>query len=136
MKLKLRDLWQAKFVFEKFFNKGYDDIKLSYALSKMAKKVNAEIDEIDKARLELVKKHAEKDEKGNPKIDMGRFVLKNQERFNKEFADLLETEIEIDIWQIPWRAVEEVKLTPNEFTIISGFVKIEEETPPKTKKVK
>ena len=130
MKIQLKQIWIARGVFAKLFNAEFSDIKLSYALSKIAKKINSEIEEIERARISLIKKYAEKDEKGNPKIEGGQFVLKDfvlkdQEKFIKEFEKFLETEIELDVWQIPWEAMEEVKLSPNEFLAVSEFTKIE-----------
>jgi len=123
MKVKLLDLWSARFAFIKIFNSQFDDAKLSYILSKIAKKINSELEDIDKERLKIVEKYADKDERGKNKITSdNRILLKDNEAFNKEWLDFLETEIELDVWLIPWKAIEIVKPIPNEMIALEKFM--------------
>jgi len=123
MKVKLLDLWNARFAFIKIFNFQFDDAKLSYILSRIAKKINSELEDIDKERLKIVEKYADKDERGKNKITPdNRILLKDNEAFNKEWLDFLETEIELDVWLIPWKAIEIVKPIPNEMIALEKFM--------------
>ena len=123
MKVKLLDLWSARFAFIKIFNFQFDDAKLSYILSRIAKKINSELEDIDKERLKIVEKYADKDERGKNKITSdNRILLKDNEAFNKEWLDFLETEIELDVWLIPWKAIEIVKPIPNEMIALEKFM--------------
>jgi len=80
-------------------------VKFSYAMAKNAVIVEREIIAIKESlkpsdefikyegeRIELAKKHSEKDEKGKPKIitenDRERFVIKDDKKFQKEFKAL------------------------------------------------
>ena len=123
MKIKLLDLWSARFAFIKIFNFQFDDAKLSYILSRIAKKINSEIEDIDIQRMNIAQKHAEKDEKGQPKVKDAQFIIADLNKFNEEFADFLKTEVELDIWQIPFSAIKIVKPTPNEMILLELFVK-------------
>lgn len=58
-------------------------------------------DEMEKSRLEICKKFADKDKKGEPKIVDNKFVFstKNQEEFSNEIDSLFNEEITIDVPQ-------------------------------------
>lgn len=76
-------------------------VKFAYAVSKNLGLLKPEIVALDKSlepspeftkydelRVELAKKHAKKDDKGNPIIENARYVLENEEEFNKEWEAL------------------------------------------------
>lgn len=118
--------------------------KFSYAVAMNITRLKPEVDSImasnkqrddfsayDKERIELAKKHAEKDSSGRPIIIGNSYKLENQEEFQKEFTELkekhkeaidyreqqnkeldelLETETVIDLYKI---GIEEV---PEEIT--------------------
>jgi hypothetical protein len=121
MKTKIETIWLASIAFAKLFNAEYDDVKLSYSLSKMAKKINAEIKEINEVRKKLLDKYAVKEGK-RVKVEGNNIVLKNPEAFEKDWLELMDTETEIDVWEIPFEAVEQAKLTPNEISRVEDFL--------------
>lgn len=139
MKCQLKVLWRAQQAFKKVFDYTYDDPKLSYALSKIAKKLNSEIEEIDLERSKLVSKYTKKDEEGKPitntilnpqtRQPFTQIELTDMEAFNKDFQKLLEAETEFDIWQIPFKVLEIVKITPNENALIMDFIEELKEEP-------
>ena len=56
---------------------------------------------IEESRVNILKNYAEKDEKGNPIIENGCYQLgDSQSDFNKEYQDYLETDIDIETYQI------------------------------------
>jgi hypothetical protein len=60
------------------------------SLSK-AQESSKEFVEYDNARIELAKKHAKKDDKGEPVVEKNSYVIENQEAFDKEFETLKKT---------------------------------------------
>lgn len=74
--------------------------KTSYWLARYMERIKSEIKIIEKERMKLIKKYAEKDKDGNPKLIEGKnnfdISKKNRDAFEKEYAELGEVEIEID----------------------------------------
>jgi hypothetical protein len=124
MKIKLSVLWQGVTAFSKIFNTSYDDVKLSYSIAKIAKKVNSEIADINKQRQALLNKYGEKDEEGKLRFsrDGASCSLKNPKAFEDEWNSLMEVETDIDVWEIPAEAVGIAKLTPNNIAQIEDFL--------------
>lgn len=78
-------------------------IKLSYAISKKAKKLERELEPYNIERKKLISKNCTTDEEGNPIVeDNGNMHLKEEciEDFNIEHKELLDIEVEIDIHKI------------------------------------
>ena len=76
------------------------DIEISYNLSELLDKVNKERDKFKKLRLDLIKKYANKDEEGNPKIvenssGVKEYDIENREAFDVEFDKLLSIHVEL-----------------------------------------
>lgn len=78
---------------------GLRGVKFTYAVAKNIRVLHDEItslekaveadeqfQEYDKKRVELAKEHAQKDEKGEPKVENSQFVLEDQKAFEKEHA--------------------------------------------------
>ena len=76
-------------------------IKIGYAVSKNLTILQEEYRLIEESRVNILKNYAEKDEKGNPIIENGCYQLgDSQSDFNKEYQDYLETDIDIETYQI------------------------------------
>lgn len=81
--------------------------KLKYAVAYNFEKLGREEERIEKQRLELCRTYADKDENGEPvmvknvvngrEAESFKMSLENEAAFKKEYADLLETEVDIDI---------------------------------------
>lgn len=73
-------------------------LKASYQLSKIAKKLQAEIEGFNETRMGAIKRLAVKDEKGELVVKDGQveFTDENKEIFLKEISDLGEVEVAID----------------------------------------
>ena len=95
-------------------------IKLSYKLSKILKKIDMEVQEIENTRVELVKKYGTSDEaSGNIKVEEG----ENQEKFMSEYADLLNVETDINIDPISIDELpDSIKITPQQLAYIDKFI--------------
>jgi len=118
MKIKLGKLQEAKGIFDKIFNEPMD-IKLSYRLGKIARKINSELADIDKERIKLVEKYADPVEEGKPKQ-----VKTNVREFIKDFTALLDTEEELDIQLIPLDLLlnSGIKISSNDMATIADFI--------------
>lgn len=81
--------------------------KLKYAVAYNFEKLGHEEERIEKQRLELCRTYADKDENGEPvmtksvvngrETESFKMSPENEEAFKREYADLLETEVDIDI---------------------------------------
>lgn len=131
MKITLKVLLEAEQALTKTFSIGSKDSKLDakaiYALSKIAKKVQSELRDIYETRQMLWEKYGEKDEKGQLKQERMRIVFKDPKGFEKEWKDFIETEIDLDVWMIPFETLLEADLTPLEIASMDMFIKDEPE---------
>lgn len=80
---------------------GLRGVKFTYAVAKNMRVLQDEISSLEKAveadekfkeydtaRVELAKKHAEQDEKGEPKVENNQYVLADKKAFEEEHAKL------------------------------------------------
>lgn len=94
-------------------------VKPSYWLARIATKVEPETATFERARMGLILKYANKNKKGelvflkdkNGKLTK-EYDIKDLESFNKEFNELAEQEIEINIKPIKLDALGDVKIKP------------------------
>ena len=100
-------------------------IKLSYAFSKNITKIDAELKAYNMEREKLLNKYGEKDEEGKLKLsEKGEVNILDRENFNKEIAELLQCESEIDIHLIDLEKVDaKINITPGELMIIDYMFK-------------
>ncbi|WP_195618380.1 hypothetical protein [Clostridium paraputrificum] len=100
-------------------------IKLSYAFSKNITKIDAELKAYNIEREKLLKKYGEKDEEGNlTQSEDGKVNILDIENFNKEIAELLQCENEIDIHLIDLESINsDIKITPGELMVIDYMFK-------------
>ena len=101
----------------------------AYSVGKILKAVDAEIQDFNEARMELIKKYGEKnendelntDEQGNVHIPPE--VLDN---FNNELRDLLDTSVELNVNKIKIADIEDIDFTPGEMAQMSDFIEFDE----------
>lgn len=100
-------------------------IKLSYAFSKNITKIDAELKAYNVEKRKLLNKYGEKDNEGNLKQnEKGEVNILDIENFNKEIAELLQCESEIDIHLIDLESINtDIKITPGELMIIDYMFK-------------
>jgi len=100
-------------------------IKLSYAFSKNITKIDTELKVYNVEKRKLLNKYGEKDNEGNLKQnEKGEVTILDIENFNKEIAELLQCESEIDIHLIDLEKVDaKINITPGELMIIDYMFK-------------
>jgi hypothetical protein len=99
-------------------------VKPAYWFGKLAKKIQKEVVEFEENRMKLVNKYAIKDDNGQPVAENGKYQFNNQEEFQAEFKELVETDIEIDFNPISLDLLGDVKLSP---VVMIGLEKFLEE---------
>ena len=112
-------------------------VKTAYWLARYLDKLNSESAPIEKTRMNLVRKHARKDKKGNPIFikekdkngkdtdkDTNRYDISDMDAFQNEFIELTNEEIEIDFRPIKLADLGDVKPT---ILILAKLGKIIEE---------
>lgn len=78
-------------------------VKVAYAITKNINKINSELKAYNKEKTKLIDKYGEKDKEGKLKVDKkGNIPLKKEhiEDYNRDIAELLSIENEIDIHMI------------------------------------
>lgn len=78
-------------------------VKIAYAITKNINKINIELKAYNKEKIKLIDKYGEKDKEGKLKVDKkGNIPLKKEhiEDYNRDIAELLSIENEIDIHMI------------------------------------
>lgn len=91
-KVKLNKLWNSQKALGALNIIKDLPIKTSYWIGKNTKKISREIELIEEKRRDLVKKYGTENEKKETAVPQ-----EKMEEFSKEFYDLLDTEIEVDL---------------------------------------
>ena len=97
----------------------------AFVIARLVREINKESETFELTRIELIKKYAEKDEKGELIItDDGNVHIstENLANCNEELLKLQNTEIEINEKKIPVDWLEEMTLTLTEASILEPFV--------------
>jgi hypothetical protein len=81
-------------------------IKVSYYLSKTVKVIGEELSHLENARIKLVEKYGEKNEKGETNV-----ILDNYPKFYEELRQILAEEVDINIRPIKLSDIIDVKLS-------------------------
>ena len=127
IKVKISDLINSTETLQKLGQKDFK-AKLAWSISRLLKAAEAEIQDFNQARMNLINKYGEKsedgtlvtDEQGNCKIEQGVVA-----EFSTQLNDLLNTEVEINANKISLDLLEDVDFTPSEITILEPFIDME-----------
>jgi len=118
MKFKLNEIRLATEGLAEILEKELP-VKTAYWLARFLDKVNSENASMEKARINLVKKHAKKDDKGNPMFvkdkdgkDTNQYDIPDVDAFQNEFIELTNEEVEIDFKPIKLEQLGDIKLKP------------------------
>lgn len=121
MKFKLFEIRSLEGSLSKLTHKEVP-IKLAYRLGKVLQVISKELSTIEVLRSNLVKKYSdEADEKGNFKVK-----LENEDTFRKEFADLLQEEIDIECEPFNLSELEGIVMTPIDIIRLDKLIIAEE----------
>jgi hypothetical protein len=101
----------------------------AYAVSKILKAADAEMNTFNETRMELIKKYGEKGEDGELKSDENgnvRILPESLNDFNKELQELLKTPVEINANKIRMEDIGDVEFTPAEMAQLDEFIEFDE----------
>ena len=72
-----------------------------YGLAKSMRAIRHILEDIETARVKLIHEHAIRGEDGEPKLQGGRFLMSDQNKFNLAFQELMEVENDVPVHQVP-----------------------------------
>ena len=122
MKIKLQELKLAERTLTKIFGAPFENAKLAYSIMKTSKKVLSEIGDMETMRFKLIQKYGELGKDGRPVLAGNQFKLRDPKGFEKEWEEFLETEIDLDVWMLPFEAIEDMRLSIAELNTIDKFI--------------
>lgn len=123
-------------VYEGFLKQNLSII-LKYELTELSEVLSKERKKVDGLRDELIKKHGEPDEKGGIMVKMfneekddegnviKRFVNPKYVEFDKEYGQLLDTEIEIEYPEITKEDLKEAGKSKDKYQVLFRLIKKE-----------
>lgn len=120
---QLKDMYPA---LKKFYNCDELPVKFALMLARKQDEIEKEIKHIDEQHQKLVKKYGEHyvDENGEPGI---RVTKENMDIFIKQYDELMDIELDIDLPQITINDLpENLRFSPNEIKSIYGIILIED----------
>lgn len=97
----------------------------AFVIARLVREINKESETFELTRIELIKKYAEKDEKGELVVTADGNVHISKEDLNccnEELAKLQNTVIEINAEKVPIDWLEDINLTLMEATVLEPFV--------------
>ena len=98
--------------------------RAAFRLGKIMKPLSEEAKAYEEARMDLVKKYSDKDKQGNPATKDGvyQFSPKNKAVFDKEHAELFETEITVEAAPIHIDDFKDVAVSASELLLLGDFL--------------
>lgn len=102
--------------------------KMGYALGVNQEILEKEAKRLEEERVKICERYAEKDSEGKPVTNGNAYLLTDKEACEKEYQELLDDEVELDIRTVPMELAERCEtvdkydtLTVGEFRIL-GFM--------------
>ena len=120
MKTTFKELRDAEQSFNRILQAPMDP-KLSYRISKVAKKILDTLDSIDTHRKELINKYGEKKENNTTAVPE-----KNMKAFQDEWDAYLDKEFDFEIQLIPYECIEQggIKLSATDWALMGNFINV------------
>lgn len=103
------------------FTKEKLPVKLSFAIVKNFNKLQMAYKDYDESRKALIEEYSEKNEKGETIPD--KISDDNIEKWNKEIAELLDIEVEVDIHTVDIVIIEDLQLGVSDMAAIEFMIK-------------
>ena len=101
----------------------------AYTVGKLLKAVDAEMNEFNTARMNLIKKYGDKDNNNELITDEnGNVHIPNEaiNTFNQELQELLGASIELNVNKIKLNDIGEVDFTPGEMAQLDPFIELDD----------
>ena len=118
MKFKLSELYGLTRTLPKLTQKEIP-VKTAYKLFKFLKESSVEMESLEKSRIKLVEKYADKtDDKAKMKVKG-----ENIDEFQKEFSALLEEEVKIDFKPISIEELGDISFSADDLAPLNKIIK-------------
>lgn len=121
MKVKLGYLFLSVNILNKI-SKASLPLITSFKIGKFFEKAQKELSLFEQKRIELVRKYAKKDKKGEVIEKDMKVDEKNLEDFSKEFNELGAIESEADFEKLKLSSLVNIELPPSDIGLISEFI--------------
>ncbi len=121
--IRLNDILNSIPIFREISNKSLP-IKTAYQLARLIRELDRESTTFDESRRKIIEKYAERDENGEFKqTDEGNVIIMPEQinACNQEMAELLDTEIEINVEPIEIESLASIELTPAQMFSLEPF---------------
>ena len=118
MKLKLEQIWGSQQALPKLLARDLP-VRTAYWIGRNTHKIEAELKTLNDSRISLVKKYGKEDEK----TKSWNIEPAKREVFEKAFAELLNTEINVDIKTVGISELGDIKLSAGECLAIEFMLK-------------
>ena len=121
--IRLNDILNSIPIFREISNKSLP-IKTAYQLARLSRELDRESTTFDESRRKIIEKYAERDENGEFKqTDEGNVIIMPEQinACNQEMAELLDTEIEINVEPIEIESLASIELTPAQMFSLEPF---------------
>lgn len=98
-------------IIEKVMDKNLP-ITLGHKIQRNFKKLNEAFQEFEQSRSKLMEKYGERDENDNLIVDKNQRVkIMDPQAFEKEFSELLDTEVEVPLDTFSFKALEDMEIS-------------------------
>jgi len=127
-----REVWEAFEAMAMLVNRGWKSGKIALALGKTFRRLREKREDIDQARTALLAEYAARSEDGGfAKETSGDVRLRDPIAFNEAWRELLEQPVEVEVFPVKMKTVEEAKvqLTAFQYEILTNFGILEDGKP-------
>lgn len=124
MNITIGQAYIAKQVFDKLMGETFTG-KQSFTIARLAKAVEKEVSLFEEQRQAMVGRYADKDEKGELKVDDKGMIHIDDSKIhevNSELNDMLSAEITIEAKPINIEWLDKISITPGELQALEPFI--------------
>ena len=125
IKVTVNDILNSQEVFSKIAAMPIK-VKTSFAIARIIRNLESELETFDKSRQALIKKYANKDENDELILNEDGTIAitpENAEEYNHEIQELLNSEITLAADPLDIKEIENIELTPTQVYMIEKFIK-------------
>ena len=97
---------------------------VGFSLIKNKNRLKEAVEVIEESRLSILRSLADKDEKGNPIVDNGNYVVSNKEELSELLSELFNIESEVDIIPIQLEDIAEVEIRGKDLDTLSILLEV------------
>lgn len=124
IKLKLGEIVSMNEVMGKIMEQPFP-ANMTFKIARLAREIAKEIQTFEESRVKIAEKYGRRNENGELEVSESGQVSIPTEKIaecNKDFSELIQTEIEINANKIPLSAFDNVTLTPREMMAIEAII--------------